>query len=471
MKIALRYLGCLSLGLAIGCTVVEEPTFHGDPVATDGEARLLGPAGDPPVTSVNEPLPPDAEGCPGLFAQDLLPRFDLTVHPAVMATLYEDWIHGRERNSLDEDDTPYRLLSEFRYGDIVIKDAMIRLRGNPNFWLEQNKMQFQISFDEINDNGRFLGLRKLLFDAAALNRHFLRDRLSLWLMRQAGITAPCANNALVYINGEYYGMFTNLEKLDQEFLTRVFPGHDQGDLWKRRNWEIKTNEDSYNRQRLGTLRNASGETTDGANGNLAQIEGLIDIEQALRVYAVDAVIPNSDGPWAGGLNYYLYDHPGVGKFVLLPWDLDNTFDRLDPDVDPYTYRKDVRYHGRPIYHTILKDDFWFQRYVEIVEEVLDTVYIHQDLWRLTGNTSRVPLGDLSPTDEMNLGEWSLQIREAAFADINKPYTNQRLEDRRGDVAEFLQAREIFLRNWVNDWKDCFARGGGRDASGEACDVP
>jgi CotH kinase protein len=471
MKTALRNLGCLSLGLAIGCTVVEEPTFHGDPLATDGESRALGPAGDTPLTNVNEPPPLDAEGCPGLFAQEHLPRFDLTVNPAVMSTLYEDWIHGRERNSLDEDDTPYRPLVEFRYGDIAIGDAMIRLRGNPNFWLEQNKMQFQISFDEIDKNGRFLGVRKLLFDAAALNRHFLRDRLSLWLMRQAGISAPCANNALVYINDEYYGLFTNLEKLDEEFLTRVFPEDDGGDLWKRRNWEIKTNEDSYNRQRLGQLRNASDEADDGEGGNLIQMEPLLDIEQALRVYAVDAVIPNSDGPWAGGLNFYLYDHPGIGKFVLLPWDLDNTFDRLEPNVDPYTYRKDVRYHGRPFYHTIMKDDAWFQRYVEIVEEVLDTVYVHEDLWQLTGNTSRVPLGALNPSDMVNLGAWSLQIREAALADINKPYTNQRMEDRRGDVAEFLRDRELFLRTWVNGWKDCFARGGGRNASGDGCSVP
>jgi hypothetical protein len=487
MKIALRNLGChchsrgltlalglapaLAFGLVMGCTVVEEPTFDGDPLAADGEAALLAPTGDPPLTNVNEPPPLDAEGCPGLFSQEHLPRFDLSVHPAVMATLYEDWIHGRERNSLDEDDTPYRPLIEFRYGDVVIPDAMIRLRGNPNFWLEQNKMQFQISFDENDKEGRFLGLRKILFDAAALNRHFLRDRLSLWLMRQAGIAAPCANNALVYINGEYYGLFTNLEKLDEEFLTRVFPGSDQGDLWKRRNWEIKTNEDTYNRQRLTQLRNASGETQDGANGNLVQLQGLMDIEQALRVYAVDAVIPNSDGPWAGGLNYYLYDHPGLNRFVLLPWDLDNTFDRLDPDVDPYTYRKDVRYHGRPIYHTILKDPEWFQRYVELVEEVLDTVYDHEELWLLTGNGASVPLsGDLSPTDEANLGAWSLQIREAAFADINKPYTNRRLEDRRGDVAEFLEDREVFLRGWVNAWKECFANGGRHDSSGN-CVTP
>ena len=42
---------------------------------------------------------------------------------------------------------------------------------------------------------------------------------------------------------------------------------------------------------------------------------------------------------------------------------------LDPTVDPYLYRKDVRYHGRPIYHTILESDEWFEHYVDLIEGV------------------------------------------------------------------------------------------------------
>jgi hypothetical protein len=464
MKIALRTLGCISIGLAVGCTVVEEPSFLGDPGTGDGEFAVVAPAGDPPLTDVNEPTPLDAEGCPGLYSQEHLPRFDLEIHPAVMASLYEDWVQGRERNSLDEDDTPYHPLAELRYGNVVITDAKIRLRGNPVFWLEQNKMQFQISFDENDKNGRFLGLRKVLFDASTFNRHFLRDRLSLYVMRQAGVAAPCANNALIYINGEYYGLFTNLEKLDDVFLTRVFPGSDQGDLWKRRNWELKTNVGESSSIRLNALLNAADEVHDGANGNVIALEQYLDIEQALRVYAIDAVIPNSDGPWAGGLNFYLYDHPGLNKFVLLPWDLDNTFDRVEPTVDPITFRRDVRYHGRAIFHTILKSSYWRDRYVDLIDELLNGVYVHQDLWQLAGNDQNVPLGELSPTDMINLGVWSVQIREAALADINKPYTNNRMEDRRQDFSQFIRDREVFLRGWV-----CDQKGGTLDPNG-ACVV-
>lgn len=446
MKTALRNLGCISLGLALGCTVVEEPSFLGDPIAADDELTAAGPLGDAPITAVNEPMPPGPDGCPPIYSQELLPRFDLKVDPAVMATLYEDWVQGRERNSLDEDDTPYRPLSEFRYGEIAITDARIRLRGNPNFWLEQNKMQFQISFDEIDDNGRFLGLRKVLFDAATFNRHFLRDRLSLYLMREAGVPAPCANNALVYINGEYYGLFTSLEKPDESFLSRVFPGNDTGKLGKRRDWDVDQRTDV----RLQNLLLASDYRGDGANGNLPALENLLDVDQALLVYAIDAVIPNSDGPWAGGLNFYVYDHPGLGKYVLIPWDLDNTFDRLTPDVDPFTYKKDERYHGRAIYNTILENPEKFDIYVSKIQQILSDVYRHEDIWLLTGNTQDVPVEDPTSGDLRNLGIWSEQIREAAFADVNKPYTNERLEDRRQAFAEFLRDRDDYLCTWVND---------------------
>jgi hypothetical protein len=446
MKTALRNLGCISLGLALGCTVVEEPSFLGDPIAADDELTAAEPLGDPPITAVNEPMAPGPDGCPPIYSQELLPRFDLKVDPAVMATLYEDWVQGREANSLDEDDTPYRPLAEFRYGEIAITDARIRLRGNPNFWLEQNKMQFQISFDEIDDNGRFLGLRKVLFDAATFNRHFLRDRLSLYLMREAGITAPCANNALLYINGEYYGLFTSLEKPDESFLSRVFPGNDTGKLTKRRDWDIEKRTDL----RLQNLLLASDYEGDGANGNLPALENLLDVDQALLVYAIDAVIPNSDGPWAGGLNFYVYDHPGLGKYVIIPWDLDNTFDRLTPEVDPVNFVREERYHGRAIYNTLLADDAKFDVYVAKIQQILADVYRHDDMWALTGNDQYVPVEDLTPGDMRNLGTWSLQIREAAFADVNKPYTNERLEDRREAFAEFLRDRSIYLCGWVND---------------------
>lgn len=436
------------LFVCAACTVVEEPSFLDEGAGAVASERGATDEASERTQLAAAPLPLDAEGCPGIYAQDLLPTFELTLSQAVISTLYEDWVYGRERNSLDDDDTPYRPVDEFRYGDNVSANAMIRLRGNPNFWLEQNKMQFQVSFDELDKNGRFLGQRKMLFDAATFNRHFLRDRLSLWVFRQAGVKAPCANNAKLYVNGDYYGLYTNIEKLDDVFLQRVFPGAANGDLWERRSYQLKTNQDSASPLRINELRLAADEAGDGERANLDTLATLMDFEQALRLYAVDAILPNSDGPWAGGLNYYFYDHPTENAFYILPWDLDNTFTRLTADVQPYTYSKETPYHGRPYFNAILEDDVWLERYVEIIEEVLDQVYNQDTLWALTGNDSNVPIDNPSGAARANLGLWSNQLRDAAVADINKPYTNRRMEIRRTVFVDFLRQREVCLREWI-----------------------
>lgn len=457
----------LPLCVLLGCSATEgsgdsgraDEALHAPaPTAQEEPAAPAGvQAGDTDVSvAANEPLPVDEEGCPGIFAQDLLPTFELEIDPATMATLYEDWVRGFERNALDQDDTPYRHLSELRYGDVVINDASIRLRGNPRFWLEQNKMQFQIAFDRHDPEGRFLGQRKLLFDAATFNRHFFRDRLSLYFMRKVGLPAPCANNARLIINGEYYGLYTSIEKIDDVYLSRVFPGNDTGDLWKRSRFELKTNLDTATDERLTALYDAA------ENGDLATMEQLLDVEQMLRVAAAEAILPNSDGFWAGGLNFYLYDHPGIGKFIVLPWDLDNTFLRLEENEDPFTFKKTVRFHGRPMYDTALADDGWFDVYVDIIEEYVNAGYDHQELWALIGTDTEVNIGNPSEQELNSLGEWTKQIREAALEDFNKPYTNARMEDRRSAVAGFIRNREVFLRD---TWLACWRAGGVRDSDG------
>ena len=436
MLAMMQRLSWVSVGvLAAGCAMQG-----GADVGDDGNLsgyETAAATGLAVVSTDNEVIPPlDEEGCPAIYAQDHFPTFELTLGQEVMAALQDDWIFGTEGDKLDRDETPYHPVAEFRYGDIVIRDARIRLRGNPTYWLEQNKMQFQVSFDELNKAGRFLGQRKVLFDAATYNRHFLRDRLSLWIMRQSGITAPCANNARLMINGEYYGLYTSIEKLDDRFLQRNFTDP-TGDLWKRTNWELKTNVDTATTDRINVLRKAEpGETP------LSEIEAVFDVEQALLVWAADAIIPNSDGPWAGGFNYYFYDDPARGKLVLLPWDLDNTFTRLDFDVDPYTFTKPERFRGRPLYDIALVDDGWFSVYIEdlarVRNEVYDSAILHQ-----------------------KIDEWTAQIQSAAFEDLNKPFDNQKYTERINVLKEFVANRADYLEGWLTCWQN----GGTRDSSG------
>jgi hypothetical protein len=385
--------------------------------------------------------PPDVEGCHAIYAQDLLPTFELTMQPVVWELLQDEWNNGQANEEMGIDPNPYHPLTEFRYGDIVITDAAIRLRGNPEFWepLPDDKMQFQIGFHTNDPEGHFLGLKRLCFDAATYNRHMLRDRLSLAIMRDVGIPAPCANNARLVINGEYYGIFSNIEKLDEVFLARNFDDP-SGDLWKRASWELQTNEDTGTTTRLNVLKNAS---------SIEGLDAYLELESAMRVYAAEAVLPDSDGSWAGGLNYYVYDDPSIGKFVLLPWDLDNTFERFDDpeggdypaNPDPVVWEKGATW-GRPWYDIAIGEPQWFDTYIGLIDEIVHTGYEPELL-------------------HGRIDEWTAQIQDAVFEDVNKPYSNDTYLDKVEVLHEFVDARYAFLDQWLVCWQS----GGVADADG------
>ncbi|MCX4245952.1 CotH kinase family protein [Paraliomyxa miuraensis] len=396
--------------------------------------------GAPPDPNDDVPAP-DEEGCHAIYAQDHLPTFEVTVHPAVWEQLQWEWDHGQAIEDAGQDPKVYHSLLEFRYGDVVIHDARIRLRGNATYWdpWPGDKMQFQIAFDQIDPDGRMLGLRKLALDAHTYNRHLLRDRLGLAFMRKVGVRAPCANNARLMVNGEYYGIFTNVEKLDDVFLQRTMEDP-TGDLWKRANWELKTNEGATDDARLDAMRDAT---------TLAELDAYLDLEQALRTFAAEAVVPHSDGAWAGGLNGYYYDDPERGKFMLLPWDLDSSFEYFNdpPDgeyptnPDPVTWEKPTT-HGRPFFDLALSDPMWFQRYIEIIDEIVHDGY------------------EPDPMLEW-IDQWSAQIEQAVLEDVNKPYDDELYYDKLEELREYVLGRHAFLEAWLACWQG----GGMNDGTG------
>jgi spore coat protein CotH len=414
-----------------------------------------GDTGEPPSSDTgtepepgdpNEQIPPpDEEGCHAIYAQDLLPTFELKMHPIVWDKLQEDWLNGPE---LDDENLPYKFyypLEEFRYEDIVITDAEIRLRGNGSYWYPDDKMQFQIGFHRNDhEHGRFLGLRRLIFDAATYNENMLRDRLALWIMRDAGIPAPCANHARLVVNGEYYGIFTNIEKLDEEYLERVFDDP-TGDLWDRHGWELKTNEDTTTTERIEALDDADSPE---------ELYTYLYVEQALLVFAAQAVIPDSDGPWAGGLNFFFYDDPLIGKFWLLPWDLDGALDRFNdgpngdyPDnPDPVVWEKPTT-HGRPLYDLMLEDDDWFELYIEYIGDIVEDTYYTEKL-------------------HGRINEWTEQIKDSVLKDENKPFSNEEYLSEVEDLLNFVENRH----EWLVDWLECWQDGGEKDKDGY-CEDP
>ncbi|MCP4601762.1 MAG: hypothetical protein GY847_14805 [Proteobacteria bacterium] len=211
------------------------------------------------------------------------------------------------------------------------------------------KLSIKLSFNEgeNNEKGRFLGVRKLLFHACTRDSTCLRDRLSYGLFREMGIEACRVGHATLTINGENYGLYILIEYIDKEFLEDHF-ADPEGNLYKERwpLWDLdifyiegmRTNESAADVSHMLEFAEALAKTDDQ---NFARdISPFIDMDLMARYNAVDQVINNWDGIWkfyceeemCGNHNFYMYDDPSSGRFIVIPWDHDNTFNEPNQDM-------------------------------------------------------------------------------------------------------------------------------------------
>jgi len=368
-----------------------------------------------------------------VFAQDVLPEYDVEISAPEWAAITYEFLHRPEREAQGLDPTPYHPI-ELRYqGSAEAAGVMIRLKGDSS-WAQaveldpHPKMQFVISFNEVDRHRRFHGLRKVELDMPRDDFSFLRQRLALWYMRSLGIPAQCANSARLVINGRYYGLYTALERMDKEFLQRKFPGASDGDLWEGGR-VIKTNEDTFDPARNDAF---------WAVESTAELAGLADLDASVRDWAALAMIPDTDSYYGGHHNYMLYDHPTRG-FLWLPHDLDATFDYDILELDPI-YPDRVN-QPKKHYLLVMHDPAWVARYVE-------------DLRAARAGYDLAAL-------EARVDAWSAQIATAAAEDEMKPFAH----DDHLYAIQSLHDAPATRAAYVDAWLDCREHGG-PDADGD-----
>src|SRR5205085_349272 len=89
--------------------------------------------------------------CADIFADDLLPTYEIQVAPADWAALVDDFNSMQQNINAGVDYHPWHPLAQFKYGSEVVPNSMIRLKGWSSWWQSQSdpdpKMQFAIGFD------------------------------------------------------------------------------------------------------------------------------------------------------------------------------------------------------------------------------------------------------------------------------------------------------------------------------------
>lgn len=379
------------------------------------DAEVLLDAGSDAAVAPSWPKP-----CADIYDPNLVPTFELTFTTQVWDDVQDDCNATRQQ---------YRP-AQLRYGSET-HDVMVRLKGNWS-WNCQ-KMQFVVSFNETDPNGRFHGVRKLVFDAPWYDRTLLHERLSFPIFQARGLPYSCANSARVMINGAYYGLFTNVERLDKEYLQRHFEQAD-GNLYQAGS-ELKTNE---------TLNDTSDIQALNAATTVAEIDAVMDLDQAVAEWATEAMLPALDNYWAGvEINYYLYNHPARG-FLYLPYDMDIVFgdsaerngDLIWPDAvmaDPITYEH-YQWRKEALLQRVLADEAWCQRFVDEL---------------ILARAAYSPAALSAQVDA-----WSAQIAQAVADDSNKTFTTAEHDASLLALKAFFAERAAVVDQWLANGADC-----------------
>lgn len=237
-------------------------------------------------------------------------------------------------------------MADFVFDNGQAKDTILnvgfRLRGNTSRTAE--KKSFKVSFNTFESGRKFDGLEKMNLNGEHNDPSIIRSKLCWDLLRKMEIPAPRANHVDLYINGNYYGLYMNVEHIDEEFADLRF-GNGDGNLYKCtypvdftylgnnpnlykfsnnvRAYELKTNTDLDDYSDLANFIDILN------NEPLAtlpcELEAIFNVDSYLKAMAVDVITGNWDGPIWNKNNCYIYKNTATNRFEYIPFDLDNTF--------------------------------------------------------------------------------------------------------------------------------------------------
>jgi len=271
----------------------------------------------------------------------------------------------------------------------------------------------------------FRGHREYVISAQNGDPTKLHSALGFWAFRQAGLMASEAEPAAVYLNGEYQGLYYLVEPIEADFfkirnrrlgsLYEAFNGQYDGahfsfagDYDVRLGFASKGEREGFYGDLERLIQTLDSSTPENLPG---RIEPLLDVENYLRYLAVSVLLHNWDGYFN---NLRLHLDPQIGKFQIIPWDLDNLLE---------FYEGRSRLEGaNELSKKLLEIPTYRRRYKQILLELMD--------------------------EKLTVASLDLLIDDTA-AKIARAYAADRFLTARGNkpLVEHVAETKQFIRDW------------------------
>ncbi len=286
-------------------------------------ARLLLTAfGAAAVLTATE-APPDHR----LFTGD-------NVHEIWLTFKQTDWFEHLTKNYEADSDDPEYLEASFQWNEVGFERIGVRFKGNSSYNGADKKKPFRLKLNKYVKGQKIDGVAALNLSNFWNDPSFVREKLYYELANAAGLASPRANFAALYVNGAYWGLYSLVEIVNEDFLDTRFPKNNKGSLYKgdpsgtmedkgddesvyASYYEKKTNESDSWSDLLNLISVLNRSTSEEFATKIATV---LDVDSLLTSLALDNITANLDNYIGMGHNYYLYFRPSDGKAQFLPWD-------------------------------------------------------------------------------------------------------------------------------------------------------
>jgi len=363
-------------------------------------------------------------------------------------------------NYASKTDLPATLLVD----GLVFDSVGVRFKGQTSYSMAGNtqKKSFNITLDLVNQDQRFLGYKTLNLNNSFQDPSFLREVFYLHQIK-THIPAAKANFVQLYINGQNWGIYPNIQQLDKTYLKEWFfsnngtswradspagtggPGGPGGPGGGGPGWGDGTaalnylGADTSPYKQYYTLKSSEQENpwdlllnaTNALNSTpIADLPTILpdylDIDRTLWFLATEIAFTDDDSyVHKGKMDYYLYYEAETGRITPLEFDGNSAMlSNYASNWGPFYNANKVNY---PLLNKMLSVPAWRQRYLAHLRTIIQE--------------------ELDPTNcAAQLDHYQSMISSLVQQDPKKIYTFNQFNTEVNALKQFVNTRRTYLLN-------------------------
>ena len=289
----------------------------------------------------------------------------------------------------------------FDKGEINVQQNMgIRIKGaytrsNPsksfNLYAKKKYGKSILETDLLKDNYDIKGNLITSYKSLSLRNIYEGGRLldkfgrDLFYKRE-GLSVPEMLNSILFLNGEYWGLYLIQEKIDSDFISSNYLIPSENIVLAKAN-EIDDGPDEEYDKFIYFCGNYSKKDVSDEKV-YSEISNYIDINSFVELYATGIYIANQDWPANNDGEWRYFGEPikgnkySDGRWRFIMYDLDYSmgadfFNPCTPDINMFTYIENRRRSMAPInlYLSLIKNNYDFQnRLANMICDYANEIY-------------------------------------------------------------------------------------------------